>query len=226
MRTRRFPGFFVCVLAVLAAIAVADDASSDSPGVKVSLNGSALLHRARVQYPKAALDKAIQGIVIVEAMTDSTGNVGDARVLSGPDELRRAALESVLQWHFRQDAANSTRPVQIEFTLPRPVRAPAPDFFPSLIVLQRFPAGPIDRPVRHIEILGYPSEVRNQLAARLPVHEGDVLTQELADATGQVVRDFDEHLNLGFQRDMNGDALLQILAPGYSGPTPAVFTPR
>jgi TonB family protein len=40
-------------------------------------------------------------------------------VLSGPDELRRAALESVLEWHFTHDQANSTRMVQIAFELPK-----------------------------------------------------------------------------------------------------------
>ena len=32
----------------------------------------------------------------------------DARVISGPDELRRTALQSVLQWHYPTDAALPT----------------------------------------------------------------------------------------------------------------------
>ncbi len=224
MLAKRFSGAFVWIFTALIAPAAAQ--VTDPPGVRVILSGSTVLHRTSVPYPKAARDKGIEGTVIVEATLDGKGNVVDARILSGPEELRRAVLESVLLWHFAQDAANSVRPVQIRFERPRQSnRAAAPDFFPSLIVLQRFPAGPLDRTLRHIEILGLPEEARRQLASRLPVHEGDILTQELADATGRVVRDFDEHMNLGFRRDANDDAVLEILAPGYRGPLPPAYTP-
>ena len=225
MQAKHFPGLFVWIFTALIGHPAGAQVT-DAPGVTVLLNGAIILHRAPVPYPKAARDKGIQGTVILEATLDSTGNVVDARVLSGPEELRRAALESVLLWHFTQDAANSVRPLQIRFDLsPRSNRAPAPDFFPSLVVLQRYPAGPLDRPLRHIAILGLPEETRRQLASRLPVHEGDILTQDLADATGRVVREFDEHMNLGFRRDANDDALLEILTPGYRGPLPAVYEP-
>jgi hypothetical protein len=39
-------------------------------------------------------------------------------VLSGPQELRKAALQSILQWHFAHDAAGSIRQVGIAFQLP------------------------------------------------------------------------------------------------------------
>ena len=55
---------------------------------------------------------------MVEAVLDAAGNVSDARVLSGPQELRRAALDSVLQWHFANGAAGATRTVTIGFQLP------------------------------------------------------------------------------------------------------------
>jgi hypothetical protein len=37
---------------------------------------------------------------VLELGVDEQGHVYDARVLSGPEELRRAALESALQWHY------------------------------------------------------------------------------------------------------------------------------
>jgi TonB family protein len=220
MRTNRFPGLLIWCFAAFVALAAADDSIPDAPGVTVRLSGSTILHRASVPYPKAARDQGIQGTVVVEATLDDRGNVIDARIPSGPDELRRSVLESVLLWHFAQDAANSVRSVQILFELPPPTRTPAPDFFPSLVVLQRSPAGPIDTPLRRVEILGLPQEIRDRLAARLPVQEGDVLTQDLAEATGCVVREFDEHLHLGFIKDPNGNTLLQIVAPGYKWPSP------
>ena len=52
-------------------------------------------------------------------MTDDRGEVSDARVVSGPDELRRAALESVLQWHYSPEALRSTTlQATLRFTLP------------------------------------------------------------------------------------------------------------
>ncbi len=60
----------------------------------------------------------MHGTVTVEATLDGDGEVNDARVISGPPELRKAALESVLQWHFTHDAAGSKRQVSIDFSLP------------------------------------------------------------------------------------------------------------
>ena len=39
---------------------------------------------------------------------DDRGEVSDARVLSGPEELRKATLEAVLQWHYSPAAIRST----------------------------------------------------------------------------------------------------------------------
>jgi len=90
----------------------------DEPGVRVDLGGATVIHRDDVEYPEAAIEKGIQGTVVVEATLDADGVVNDARVLSGPLELRKAALESVLQWHFTHGAAGSRRQVGIAFDLP------------------------------------------------------------------------------------------------------------
>src|ERR1017187_949366 len=92
---------------------------NDAAGVTVNMNSATVLHRTGVSHPAAALQHGVQGALSVEVKLDSSGNVSDARVLSGPDELRRAALESVLQWHFTHDAAGTTRVVQITFELPK-----------------------------------------------------------------------------------------------------------
>jgi TonB family protein len=94
---------------------------NDSPGVTVGLSGASLLHRFPVEYPVAALRAGIQGTLSVEVKLDAKGNVADAHVLSGPDELRKAALQSVLQWHFASDSAGATRVVQINFELPKTI---------------------------------------------------------------------------------------------------------
>jgi hypothetical protein len=56
-------------------------------------------------------------MVVVQATLDAAGNVDDARVLSGPAELRRVALQSVLQWHFLPGKEGSVRQVSVQFQL-------------------------------------------------------------------------------------------------------------
>lgn len=96
----------------------AESILANEPGVRVDPGGVSVIHRDEVEYPDAAIEKGIQGTVVVEATLDADGAVSDARVLSGPAELRKAALQSVLQWHFTHDAAGSTRQISIAFQLP------------------------------------------------------------------------------------------------------------
>ena len=95
-------------------LAAAPQMVADGPGVTVD-TGGAMLHRGSIIYPEAARAKRVQGVVVVEATVDSTGNVVDTRVLSGPVELRRAAQQSVLQWHFAMDSSMNTRQVKVTF---------------------------------------------------------------------------------------------------------------
>ncbi len=112
----------VCILAAscwlvagVFPLAAAPQVVADGPGVTVDLGGAALMHRTRVNYPADGLAKRIEGLVVVQTTLDAAGNVSDARVLSGPDELRKSALTAVLQWHFAKDAAGATRIVNITF---------------------------------------------------------------------------------------------------------------
>jgi len=108
----------VIVAASLGVLCLALNApwigAQDAPGVKVDLGASSVIHRAPVTYPEEARKQKITGKVQVEVKLDSTGNVADARVLTGPEELRKTALQSVLSWHFTSDAARGTRLVTIE----------------------------------------------------------------------------------------------------------------
>ena len=94
------------------------DAMQDAEGATVNTAGAMVLHRPRVEYPGALIEKRVQGTVAVEAKLDGAGNVIDARVLSGPDALRKAALSSVLNWHFSPAGSGSTQMVQISFQTP------------------------------------------------------------------------------------------------------------
>ena len=61
---------------------------------------------ARVPAPGHAAEDP--GRRRVDLTLDDGGEVSDARVLNGPDELRKATLEAVLQWHYSPAALSST----------------------------------------------------------------------------------------------------------------------
>jgi TonB family protein len=84
--------------------------------VKVDLGGASLMHRTSVPYPESARKSGLTGTVQLEVTLDDSGAVSDARVLSGPEELRKASLGSVLNWHFTRDSARGTRLVTISFS--------------------------------------------------------------------------------------------------------------
>ena len=72
-------------------------------------------------YPADAMAD-VQGVVILEATIDSTGNVRNARVLRGQPLLDAAAVEAVQQWQFTPTLLNGCAvpvimTVTVNFTL-------------------------------------------------------------------------------------------------------------
>jgi hypothetical protein len=90
--------------------------AQDAPGVKVDLGGASVMHRTSVPYPESARKSGLTGTVQLEVTLDDSGAVSDARVLSGPEELRKISLASVLNWHFTRDSGRGTRLVGISFS--------------------------------------------------------------------------------------------------------------
>jgi TonB family protein len=76
--------------------------------VQIVKGGEHLLHGERPEYPRRAVEQRVEGDVVVDLTLDDRGEVSDARVLSGPEELRKATLEAVLQWHYSPSAISST----------------------------------------------------------------------------------------------------------------------
>jgi TonB family protein len=264
----------------------------DAQGVKVDLGASSVIHRTPVLYPESAQKQGITGTVQLEVKLDSSGNVSDARVLSGPDELRKAALESVLKWHFTSDAARGTRQITISFSAdgkqvevrePRqqqktatPItgaedslrlfegairdneKALASTLLPGNLTrrqqLEReigalraeaakveaqsrpqlevriqelrkeLDATPFVRPatvltnlsgrqVQRINTSELPESVRADLLSRLPIREGDTLSQESLEQTMKAIRSFDEHLVFDVLRIDENSVELRIVPP-------------
>ena len=124
-RTRAFSALAagLGILAVACWLVTATFPLAAAPQTVANFRGDCRYRRRRaaptpVQYPDAARAKNVQGVVTVEAMLDGSGNVIETRVLNGPNELRRAAQQAVLQWHFAMDSSANTRQVKIAFQLP------------------------------------------------------------------------------------------------------------
>lgn len=64
-------------------------------------------------YPSIAMIAHIEGVVRAQILVSKDGSVTNARYLSGPPLLMRAALESVKTWKFKQALVNG-QPVEVE----------------------------------------------------------------------------------------------------------------
>jgi TonB family protein len=218
-------------------LAAAPQSVTDGPGVTVDLGGSAVLHRTPIIYPDAARKGNVQGMVTLEAILDGSGNVTDARVISGPAELRRSALQAVLQWHFANDGAGATRLVHINFQTPptpptvTPYEVRTPGTPEDLVNRMRAGAASAEtvrgivtaRPslagkrLTQIQVLGLSEQGRSELMGHLQVHVGDLLAEDSMASISKSAREYDEHINVGFRSDPDGSTVVTLTAPGASG---------
>lgn len=200
---------------VSGAIPLAAAPAADSPGVTVELGGATLLHRAPVIFPDTVREKGVQGTVVVQLRIDGSGNVADAQVLSGPDELRKPVLQSVLNWHFTPNLAGSTHQAIIAFNPSSGDVTALVGRGPALgaAVLAPAVSGGVDRTVSSIRVVGLPDETAADLESRLPVHQGDRLTVETMRQLVQTVHNFDEHLAVNATPGSEGAAAIFIVLP-------------
>lgn len=67
-------------------------------------------------YPPLAQEARVQGLVILEGLIDTQGNVADVKVLRGVPLLNDAAVEAVRQWRYRPTLLNGV-PVPVIMTM-------------------------------------------------------------------------------------------------------------
>jgi len=205
----------VCILAAAAwfvtntfPLAAAPQVINDAPGVTVNLGGGTLLHRAPVGYPEGVRTKGVQGAVVLELTFDGSGNVADARAVSGPEELRKPALESALQWHFSGETAGSKRQVTISFTASTPASTEP--------VRQSGGAPRLEgaKTVRSINFVGVSDEARNALMGSLALHIGDNVDKNALLDLMKRVMEFDEHLKVvGLASPTGNEIGITIIGP-------------
>lgn len=189
--------------------------------LEIVAGADGLQHRPYIQYPAEALAKSIEGDVRVEIEVNGEGLVVDARYIDGPPELRRAALRSVLDWHYGSEAVAGRRIVTLRFRLPGNEQAnggvaPGPP-------AQQFTLGVLSR----IEIEGLSEQGKQQLIERLPIRVGDPLTVEAMRGIKTAVAQADEHLVVSIQRgreeQSNETALRIFLKENMAANEPPAF---
>ncbi|HTS75277.1 MAG TPA: M56 family metallopeptidase [Bryobacteraceae bacterium] len=202
----------------IAGAAVADD-----PGITVDA-GAPLLHRAPVFRPNGV---TAAGTVAIEATLNAKGEVSDARAVSGPSDLRRTSLESVLQWHYATDPTPpATVRVTIEFG-----SAPAGGVSGGVnggvnggvgggvrggIAGSYASTGPAT--LKSITIMGAPPELAQKVRDALPVHEGDQVTAESMSDILAAAKQVDEHFTGHLSTGGNHEAMLRLnLATAAAG---------
>jgi len=198
-----------------------------APAQEVVKGEANLLHRAPLEYPADAIEKGIQGTVLVEATLNERGEVNDARVISGPEPLRKAALRSVLEWHY---SAQAQSPVEVAIDFKLPSKAPArgvigsvpgglPAGVPGGIISPRPTVSPAEGEsgrLSRIQISSVSPALREALTGRIPAQVGDEIQADTLSRVRQAVRDVDEHLDARLTRILNPDGgkefALQIIS--------------
>jgi TonB family protein len=133
-----------------------------------------VMHRTAIVYPEAARAKRVQGAVTLEATVDGSGNVVETRVLGGPVELRRAAQQSVLNWHFATDTSMNTRMVKVNFELPAQSSTP-----PAAVPVAAAPADQANRAEVEAKISALRSQINDQ-GSQLPQQDPAARQKSLA----------------------------------------------
>lgn len=172
---------------------------ADGPGVVVEA-GAKIQHRSPVFFPSGAAS----GTVIVESTVNSKGEVTDAHVVSGPEELRSAALSSVLGWHFSTEGG---LPPTVQSTIR----------FESAPRAATTAAAPVPRvtypSLKSITTSGISDDLAEKVRGlNLPVHVGEPFTADDFAHVRAAVKELDEHL-ITVLRTNGSDVTLTIMLP-------------
>jgi len=185
---------------------------------------SNLLHSVEPNYPQAARAKHIEGPVVLEVQIDAQGHVTDAHVLSGADELRRAALEAVLQWHYNPQAMTLPTTTQATVNFKLLGEPPAADRRPDDVASfrrddsKRTSLSDGQFIVRAIDVKGLSTAAFNDLLQRLPVHADDSIDNARLKSLIEAVHAFDDDLQVSVSIAPPRQAHISIAPAGAPAP--------
>jgi TonB family protein len=151
------------------------EAAASGAPVQVLSGGDHLLHGDLPEYPERAIHQKVEGDVVVEMTLNNGGEVADAHVLSGPEALRKATLEAVLQWHYAPDTLSATdTQATLRFQLPAG-GIQTVEYMNKVHVL----GGPVEERVAHAKAEYEPQLAEHQLVemAKMLEDPGTTATQ-------------------------------------------------
>jgi protein TonB len=174
----------------------------DGPGVVVE-PGAKILHRTPVFFPP---NVSVVGSVIVDTTVNAKGEVTDARIVAGPDELRSAVLASVLNWHFSAEGGlPPTVQTTIRFTtVPKTITGASATLSTSTANSTLY--------VKSIDMIALSDDLAAKVTAALPVHVGDAFGNDQLASVRAAVKEADEHLSV-VVRTSPPDVHLMIMVP-------------
>lgn len=198
----------------------------DSPGITVD-PGALLLHRTALRYSG---EQPVTGSVIADLELNTKGEVTDARVVSGPEELRKLVLRNVLEWHYAPSAPASVRVVatfaeqSAVVAPPPPPPPPPPPGFGGRGGQGVVGAvgGPLQPPFvfQRIATVGLSPALEQEVRQKLGFQEGQTVNAT-ASQIQETVKQVDRHLSAVVSRSQQGGPVLSVvLADGIAPPPP------
>jgi len=173
----------------------------DDSGVEVQLGSVKLLHRTGIAFPDEARTKHISGTVLVNLTLNDKGEVTDAAIVSGPQELRRPVIQSVLNWHFSMESGAAPNPqIVVHFD---DARAPQTTRGGTLGgIIGRVRSGtPIENPdaprtIDSINLSALPATLQDKVTQASILHVGDTMTGDGLKTAEASLHSIDEHLRV------------------------------
>jgi TonB family protein len=195
----------------------------DDPGVTVDA-GATLMHRAAVRNPARAA-----GVLTLEASLNAKGEVTDAHVMSGPEDLRKDALTSVLQWHYTPGPTRVQISMRFDATepaggigagvggglggglgggvgagvargVPRDVPAGVPGGRSGTFTSAPRAAA-VPTTLKSIDVAGFSPEAEQEIRRRIPLRIGDPIAPQDIARTVDGVHEYDSHALLSWGED-------------------------
>jgi len=75
-----------------------------------------LIHKVDPEYPAAARQEKLQGVIVVDVVVGRDGSVLETRALNGPDVLAQPAMEALRWWKFEPYSVQG-KPAVVETTV-------------------------------------------------------------------------------------------------------------
>jgi protein TonB len=129
VRQWQFEAPITAPMLVVTGVTVGGTLPPADTEIPVRVGGAILppqrIHNVFPEYPQVARDARVQGVVILEAIVERTGDVSGVKVLRSIPLLDQAAIDAVRQWKYEPQERRVEMVMTINFTLaadddPRP----------------------------------------------------------------------------------------------------------